>query len=177
MKLTPNKRPAPTPAAQPAAAPRMRLNIRVAADVGNRLGALAKRERRMQSDLVETALFSFLSPDATDKRDAAMTRRLDRQSRQLETLRHDLAILTETLALFIRYFMSVMPALPESQQAAARAKGAERFAAFVDTLGKRLSEGKPLLGDLHVNIRPTVDDFRSAEEIAGAAPEDRHAAA
>ena len=177
MKPASDKRPAPTPAAQPAAAPRMRLNIRVAADVGNRLGALAKRERRLQSDLVEAALLSFLSPDAADKRDAATTRRLDRQSRQLEALHHDLTILTETLALFIRYFMSVTPVLPESQQATARAKGAERFAAFVDTLGKRLSEGKPLLGDLHASIRPAADEFRSADEIAGIGPEDRHAAA
>ncbi len=177
MKPAPDKKPAPAPAAQPDAAPRIRLNVRVAADVGRRLDALAKRERRMQSDLVEAALLSFLSPDATDKRDAAITRRLDRQSRQLERLHHDFAIITETLALFIRYFMSVTPGLPESQQAAARAKGSERFAAFVDTLGKRLSEGKPLLGDLHLNIRPTADEFRSTDEIAGIGPEGRHAAA
>jgi hypothetical protein len=177
MKATSNKSPATALGAQSDAAPRIRLNVRVAADVGRCLDALAKRERRMQSDLVEAALLSFLSPDATDKRDAAVTRRLDRQSRQLQTLHHDLAIITETLALFIRYFMSVTPGLPESQQAAARAKGAERFAAFVDTLGKRLSEGKPLLGDLHLNVRPTVDDFRSADEIADAGPENRHATA
>jgi hypothetical protein len=158
MKPAPDKSPAPVPAAQPDTAPRIRLNVRVAADVGRRLDALAKREQRMQCD-------------------AAITRRLDRQSRQLETLHHDLAIVTETLALFIRYFMSVTPGLPESQQAAARAKGSERFAAFVETLGKRLSEGKPLLGDLHLNIRPTAEDFRSADEIAGIGPEDRHAAA
>lgn len=176
MKHTANTSSADSPTLL-AAPSRIRLNVRVAADVGKRLDTLAKRERRMQSDLVEAALLSFLSPDAADKRDTAMIRRLDRQSRQLETLHHDLAILTETLALFVRYFMSVTPALPESQQAAARAKGAERFTAFIDTLAKRLTEGKPLLGDLHLNIRPTAEDFRNADEIIGIGPENRHAAA
>src|SRR5258708_33266703 len=99
MKPAPDKKPAPAPAAQPDATPRIRLNVRVAADVGRRLDALAKRERRLQSDLVEAALLSFLSPDATDKRDAAMTRRLDRQSRPPRTLHPDPANVTRSLAL------------------------------------------------------------------------------
>lgn len=147
----------------PAKAPRHRINVRVAGAVGAELVAMAQRHRRSQADIVEAALASLFSPDSTDRRDAVLTRRLDRQSQQIEALQHELAVTLETLALFIRYVMSVTPSLPESQQAAARAKGAERFGAFVDTLSRRLAEGKPLLGDLHLTVRPTAEEFRSGE--------------
>lgn len=147
--------------------PRVRLNVRVAAATADQLGALASRERRTQADIVETALLSLFTPDATDRRDAAMIRRLDRQSRQIEALQTDLGIAHETVALFIRFFFSVTPALPDSQQDAARAKGSERFAAFVDTLAKRLVEGKTLLHDLHMDIRPAADAFWNGDEVDG----------
>jgi hypothetical protein len=156
-------------------APRVRLNVRVAAGVAEQLDALARREKRTQADIVETALLSLLSPDAVDKRDAIVTRRLDRQARQLETLQQELIVGTETLALFVRYFLIVTPALPESQQIAARAKGTERFAAFVDNLGRRLGEGKRLLGDLHLETRPGADEFRTSEEIGASTLETGHA--
>src|ERR1700689_2423079 len=96
-----------------AAPPRVRLNVRVAAKVPEQLDTLVRRERRTQADIVETALLSLVSPDAIDRRDAIVTRRLDRQARQLEALQQELIVGTESLALFIRYFMSVTPALPE----------------------------------------------------------------
>ena len=122
-----------------AAPPRVRLNVRVAAKVAEQLDTLARRERRTQADVVETALLSLMSPDAIDRRDAIVTRRLDRQARQLEALQQELIVGTESLALFIRYFMSVTPALPESQQTAARAKGTERFTAFTENLSRQTS--------------------------------------
>ena len=151
-----------------AAPPRVRLNVRVAAKVAEQLDTLARRERRTQADIVETALLSLMSPDAIDRRDAIVTRRLDRQARQLEALQQELIVGTESLALFIRYFMSVTPALPESQQTAARAKGTERFTAFTENLSRRFGEGKRLLGDLHLDIRPSLEEFRSSDEIGPA---------
>ncbi len=159
-----------------ASAPRVRLNVRVAAEVADRLDTLARREHRTQADIVETALLSLLSPDSIDKRDAIVTRRLDRQSRQLEALQQELLVGTESLALFIRYFLTVTPALPESQQSAARSKGAERFAAFIDNLSRRLGEGKRSLGDLHLDLRPGADAFRTSDEIGVPPAERGHAA-
>ena len=160
-----------------ATAPRARLNVRVAAKVAEQLDALARREHRTQADIVETALLSLLSPDAIDKRDAIVTRRLDRQARQLEALQQELMVGTESLALFIRYFLTVTPALPESQQTAARSKGAERFAAFTDNLSRRLGDGKRLLGELHRDVRPGMDEFRSGDEIVASTSGADHATA
>jgi hypothetical protein len=75
-------------------------------------------------------------------------RRLDRLSRQGERLQRDLMISVEVLALFIHYWLTLIPTLPETAQAAAQAKGRERFTAFIETLGRRLASGKNILRDI-----------------------------
>jgi hypothetical protein len=68
-------------------------------------------------------LASWLSPDAADQREAAIAKRLDRLSRQAERMERDQNIQIETLALFIRYFLTVSTPVPEAHQDAARAQG------------------------------------------------------
>jgi hypothetical protein len=71
-----------------------------------------------------------------------VARRLDRLARQGERLERDLWIAAETVALFIRFWLRVTPPLPESAQAAAQAKGRQRFDSFLETLGRRLAKGQ-----------------------------------
>src|SRR5258707_5266710 len=70
---------------------------------------------------------SFLSPDDSDRREAAIAKRLDRIVRVLERLERNDGITLETIALFIRFWLTSTPALPEQSSPAARAKGAERY--------------------------------------------------
>jgi hypothetical protein len=42
----------------------------------------------------------------------------------------------------------VTPPLPESAQAAAQAKGRERFDSFLETLGRRLAKGQSVLREV-----------------------------
>jgi hypothetical protein len=46
-------------------------------------------------------------------------------------LKRDVRISIEALALFVRFWLTVTPPLPDSAQAAANAKGRERFEHFV----------------------------------------------
>jgi hypothetical protein len=65
-----------------------------------------------------------------------------------------LAIAIETIALFVRFWLAVTPPLPESAQAAAKAKGAERYRDFVETLGRRLQRGNSLVREISLEIWP-----------------------
>jgi len=131
---------------------KMRLNCYFSADLYDGLDALAHRKGLHKSSIVEAAVASFLSPDAADQREAAFTRRLDRLSRQVERLERDLGISVEALALFIRFWLSVSPQIPDGAKDAARAKGAERYAGFVETLGRRLQKGQTLLREISEDI-------------------------
>lgn len=73
-------------------------------------------------------------------------------TRQGERLERDLWIAAETLALFIRFWLTVTPPLPESAQAAAQATGRERFESFLETLGRRLAKGQSVLREVSFDV-------------------------
>jgi predicted transcriptional regulator len=83
-----------------------------------RINDIADRKRVTRSAIVEAAVESFLSPDHADMQEAALTRRLDRLSRQVARLKRDQRITTETLALFVRFWLIITPPIgPEAQAA------------------------------------------------------------
>ena len=90
----------------------------------------AERRGKPKSLVAEAAIASFLSPDASERQEAALSRRLDRITRQIEKLERDVGISVETIALFVRFWLMATPSLPEQTQAAARAKSGERYEGF-----------------------------------------------
>jgi hypothetical protein len=106
------------------------------------LSDFAARRNRSLSIVAAAAIASYLSPVAAEGQEAALARRLDRLSRQLERLERDQGLGVEMVALFVRQWLITTPTIPESGQAAARAKGAERYASFIEALGRRMASGK-----------------------------------
>ncbi|MBV1825398.1 ribbon-helix-helix protein, CopG family [Komagataeibacter oboediens] len=134
-----------------------RLSVYLEPKLLDALTAHAARRDLSLSLVAEAAIASFLSPDADERREAAMSRRLDRLDRQVARMERDLGISLETLALFIRYWMTVSPPLPEPAAAAARAQGAERYEAFVAALGRRLSRGPFFRHEIPEDVPPTSE--------------------
>jgi hypothetical protein len=54
----------------------------------------------------------------------------------------------EMLALFIRFWLTHTPPLPDTALPAAQARGSERFDGFVEALGRRLARGNTFADDL-----------------------------
>ncbi|KPP88830.1 MAG: Ribbon-helix-helix protein, copG family [Rhodobacteraceae bacterium HLUCCA08] len=127
---------------------RDRLNLSLPVEMIGRINDLASRKRVTRSAVVEAAVESFLSPDHADMQEAALTRRLDRLSRQVARLERDQRITTETLALFVRFWLTVTPPIPPEDQATAQAKGRERFEGFIDALGKRVQQGRGFVEEI-----------------------------
>jgi hypothetical protein len=127
---------------------RTRMNAYFAPDLLAQVEALALRRQVSKSAIIEAAVASFLSGDTADRLEAAMSRRLDKLGREIQGLDEDLAVLGETLSLFIRIWLSSTLPLPESAQATARTKGAERFEGFMQMLGRRLATGDRFLKEL-----------------------------
>ena len=138
---------------------RTRLNIFIEPDHAKRLDQLAAHKGVSKSAVIAAALASFLSPDAADQREAAMGKRLDRLSRQFDRLERDQGILIETVALYIRYFLTVSLPVPEGQQDAARAQGRARYAQFIEQLARHIQRGRSLVREVHEEVAP--DDLAS----------------
>jgi predicted transcriptional regulator len=127
---------------------RTKATFRLPPDLMRRLSDYSTRKRVSQAVVVEAALESFLSPDGPERLEAALARRLDRLSRASERLERHVTISTEALALFVRFWLTSTPPIPEAMQAATQAKGRERYEGFVEALGRRLATGKVLADDI-----------------------------
>ena len=104
------------------------------------LEALAAKPGSSKSAIVADALRQYLVRRGARDIDEALKIRLDRQSRQMERLERDGQVLLESLALFIRYQLTVTAPLPEPDKAA-RAVGQERFQKFIDQVGRQIAGG------------------------------------
>lgn len=135
---------------------RRRKKIKISAyldpDVMTMLANYAARRNQPQSTIAEAAIASFLSPDAAERREAAISKRLDQLDRRMMRLERDMGISVETLAVFVRFWLTTTPALPEPAAQAARAKASERYEAFITALGRRLVKGPKLRQEIPEDV-------------------------
>jgi predicted transcriptional regulator len=137
---------------------KQRLSVYLDPGVMGRLAEHAARRDHSRSLVAEAAIESFLSPDAAERQEAAITRRLDQLDRRMTRLERDVGIAVETLAVFIRFWLATTPALPEPAAQAARAKTAERYDQFIVALGRRLAKGPKLRQEISEDILPPGGD-------------------
>jgi hypothetical protein len=109
-------------------------------DLTAQLEALAAKPGSSKSAIVADALRAWLARRGAREIDVALKIRLDRFGAQLNRVERDNQVLLETLALFIRYQLTVTAPLPEPDQAA-RAVGRDRFQAFIDQVGRQIAGG------------------------------------
>jgi hypothetical protein len=137
-----------------------RMNVYFDLELLKKVEALALRRNISKSAVIEAAVASFLSADASERLEAVFARRMDRIGRQIDGLDEDIAIVGETLSLFIRFWLTITPPLPDSAQASARAKGAERFESFLQTLGRRLATGDRFLKELSRDVDANQEEAK-----------------
>jgi hypothetical protein len=137
---------------------RIKHTFRLPPALSSQLADYAGRKRISQALVVEAALASFLSPDASERMEAAISRRLDRHTRQLERLDHHVKISNEAIALFVRFWLTTTPAIPDAARAAAQASGNERYRGFIEALGRRLEKDQNLSVELNQESNGTCGD-------------------
>lgn len=133
---------------------KQRLSVYLEPDVMKALAAHAARRGHSMSLVAEAGIASFLSPDAAERQEAATTKRLDQIDRRMTRIERDVGISVETLAIFVRFWLTTTPALPEPAAQAARAKAGERYEAFIAALGRRLAGGPKLRQEISEEIDP-----------------------
>lgn len=129
-------------------------------DVATLLAQSAARRDQSKSMIAEAAIASFLSPDDAERREAIVAKRLDQLDRRMTRMERDVGIAVESLAVFIRFWLTTTPALPEPAAQAARAVASKRYEAFITALGRRLAKGPKLRQEISEDV-----------DTAGATPE------
>jgi hypothetical protein len=120
---------------------RVRHQLFLPRDVSDRLEELAARPGATKSSILAAALGAFLNRRGASEIEEKFAMRLNRISDQLARIERNGHIELESLALFIRYMLTVNAPLAEEDEAA-RAIGRDRFQAFVGRVGQQLATGR-----------------------------------
>lgn len=120
---------------------KVRLSVYLDPELMETLASYADRRERSRSLIAEAAIASFLSPDADEAREAAITKRIDQLDRRMNRLERDVGIGVEMIAMFVRFWLSNAPPPPETERALLRKQGGDRYDAFMAALGRRLAKG------------------------------------
>lgn len=115
-----------------------RINIHVTPEA-EKLLRKAAGEGASKASIVDAALKHLLAPQTDQREFAVLAKRLDKMTRAMERLADDSAAQTETLALYILYYLCITPPLPDDLRAGAEALGRQRFEHFIAQVGERLA--------------------------------------
>ena len=119
---------------------KVRHQLFLDADISEKLEALAAKPGASKSAILADAIIAWLNRRGSHELDERFGLRLNRITAQLNRIERDGQVLLETLALFVRYQLTVTAPLPEPDSAA-RAVGRDRFQAFVDQVGRQIAGG------------------------------------
>jgi hypothetical protein len=122
-----------------------KIAVYVTGDVAARLAMAAKRPGTSKSKIVNDALDRFLNPARDQHLVATIVEGQRDLSREIRHLHRDLDIVAETLALWLRYFLTVTPPLPGGDQEPARLIGRQRFDVFIREIARRKPSDKRYL--------------------------------
>jgi hypothetical protein len=100
-------------------------------------------------------------PHSGDRLEAALARRLDRITRHLERIERHVGISNEALAVFVRFWLTSTPPLPDIALAAAQTKGRERYEGYVEALRRRLARGRKLADEVSRDFAATAPESES----------------
>jgi predicted transcriptional regulator len=136
-----------------------RYTLYLSRPLARQFDLIARERHGGKSALVEEALRASLAPERHVGIEEILARRLDELSKSMATVRRDVAIATETLALFVRYYLTITPPLPQSEQEPARLLGRERFQVFVAQIGRRLAGEQRLVSEVLETIAANEPDL------------------
>jgi predicted transcriptional regulator len=110
-------------------------------ELSERLEALARGPGASKSRILAAAVAAWLDRKGADALEHRFMARLDRISNQLARIERNGQVELESLALFVRYMLTVNAPLSEGDKAA-QAIGRDRFQAFVERVGQQLASGR-----------------------------------
>jgi hypothetical protein len=130
--------------------------------LARRLDQVARDRHGGKSALVEDALKASFEPQQHAGIEEGLARRLDQISRQLAAVARDQTVIAETLALFVRYYLTATPPVTDGEQESARLTGRKRYEVLLAEVGKRVAEGRGLAGEVLQTIPIDQPDLFAA---------------
>lgn len=142
-----------------------RLRVRLSPSNFDKLSDAARKPKESRSLIIDRALKAYFSYELEDKRDANIIARLDLLSRHDARHTRDLNLVTETMSLFVLYYLTMTPEIQDADKQALADEGVLKFKLFVNRLGGYMKGGGRTLFRALEDILVGDEDFFTKEEI------------
>ncbi|HPE48215.1 MAG TPA: hypothetical protein PLR76_07455 [Hyphomonas sp.] len=116
-----------------------RANLRLSPKLNDALCAAAERPGVTKTAILEAALQQFLLPQEDKGLEARLLARMDAFDERQGAIERDIALIMETLAQYVFYWLTRTDPIPEGERDAAHALGQRRFDYFVAQVARRVS--------------------------------------
>lgn len=145
-----------------------KIGVYLTDDVAKLLKVAVRRPGVTKSSLVNEALRHFLDPEPKKEHGEEVLQRLRGLAKKHRRIHREVEVFTESFALFVRYFLTITPPLPRSEQNAAETLGRQRFEVFVKQIARRIASDRNLVSEVMRTIVATRPDLvaRAAAEAA-----------
>lgn len=120
---------------------RIRHQFLLEPELSEKLEALSRNPSTTKSAIMAMAVKVLVEQRGENELDRRYGIRLDRLSRDLRHVMHDVEIILESLALFIRFSITLHAHTPVPDKAT-QAIAQERFDKFVEQVGRQIASGK-----------------------------------
>ncbi|TIM33169.1 MAG: CopG family transcriptional regulator [Mesorhizobium sp.] len=120
---------------------RIRHQFLLEPELSEKLDNLSRDPSTTKSAIVAKAVEAFIERHGENEFDRRYGVRLDRLSRDLAHVRRDAEVILESLALFIRFSITLHAHTPVPDRAT-QAIAQERFDKFVEQVGRQIASGK-----------------------------------
>jgi hypothetical protein len=147
-----------------------RYTLYLSRPLARKFDQIAKLRNGAKSALVEEALRANLEPQQHPGVEEGLARRLNDLNKAVAAVGREVAVAAETLGLFVRYFLTITPPLPQSEQEPARLLGKERYEVLVAQIGKRLAGNHRLVSEVLETIAANQPDLFATAPNARASP-------
>ena len=139
------------------------LSCKLEQEVHDRLTALKQQRGVTYSPIVNQALKEFLFPEHRDEREAHITARLDRMSRQIQSTRVDMDGFRELFGLFLQVWFNRNPPLPKGERREASQRGRLQMEQLLDQWAEHMRPGKSIYGTAPQAIMLDEEDFEERQ--------------
>jgi hypothetical protein len=125
-----------------------RYSLYLPAPLARKFDLVAQQRHGSKSALFEEAMRACLEPQQVPNVEASLARSLNDLKKAVGAMGRDLAVFAETVALYVRYYLTVTPPLPQAELQPARLLGKQRFQVFVAQVGRRLAGDHRLVSEV-----------------------------
>ena len=126
----------------------LKIGVYLTDEVAKAFRGELRRSGMTKSFIVNNALILYLNPPRMSEPAVRLLDKVNALCKHVRLLQREVEVMSETFAVFARYFLMVTPPVPESELVAAKALGRERYKVFIGQIAKRLSSDKGLITDV-----------------------------